>query len=131
MNILDENIPRTQRQLLEGWRIRVRQIGFNVGRRGMGDEEIIPFLLRQRRPTFFTRDEDFYDRRLCHANYSVVHLAVDKFEVAIFVRRLLRHPQFDTHLKRMGTVVRVSRAGLSFWGLHAGREKQVGWGKRE
>lgn len=33
MNILDENLPKNQRQLLERWRIRIRQIGFNLGRR--------------------------------------------------------------------------------------------------
>ncbi len=60
MNILDENIPKNQRQLLESWRIRIRQIGFNVGRSGTQDAEIISFLQQLRRPTFFTRDEDFY-----------------------------------------------------------------------
>ena len=41
MNILDENIPEDQRQLLRGWRIRARHIGLEVGRPGMQDEEII------------------------------------------------------------------------------------------
>jgi hypothetical protein len=41
VNILDENIPKNQRQLLESWRIHVRQIGFNIGQRGMQDEEIM------------------------------------------------------------------------------------------
>lgn len=129
MIIPDENIPRAQRELLEQWRIRVRQVGVDVGRRGMKDEKIIPLLLRQRRPTFFTRDEDFYDPRMRHGKYGVVHLAVDKYETAIFVRRLLRHPHCDTHAKRMGAVIRVSRAGLSFWCPRAGREKHVDWGE--
>ena len=34
----------------------------------MQDEEIIPFLLQYRRATFFTRDEGFYESRLCHAS---------------------------------------------------------------
>ena len=130
MIILDENIPRTQRELLEQWRIRVRQIGVDVGRRGVKDEGIIPLLLRHRRSTFFTRDEDFYDPRICHRQYCVVYLAVDKYEAAIFVRRVLRHPQFDTQAKRMGAVVRVSSAGYSLWRLYVGREKHVDWGKR-
>lgn len=50
MNILDENIPKQQRQLLESWRIRTQQIGFNVGRCGMQDDEIIIFLERLSRP---------------------------------------------------------------------------------
>lgn len=128
MNILDENIPKDQRQLLECWRIHIRQIGFNVGRRGMKDEdEIIPFLLRQHRPTFFTRDDDFYKPRLCHAKYSLVYLAVEKYEAAIFVRRLLRHPEFDTQAKRMGAVFRVSSARLSCWRLRTNRLIRFEW----
>jgi len=34
MNILDENIPKPQRELLEGRRISVRQGGVNIGRKG-------------------------------------------------------------------------------------------------
>ncbi|MBI5293788.1 MAG: hypothetical protein HY872_18080 [Chloroflexi bacterium] len=127
MNILDENIPKNQRQLLEGWGIPIRQIGFNVGRRGLQDDEIIPFLRRQRRPTFLTRDEDFYERRLCHAKYSLVYMAVHKNEAAVFVRRLLRHPEFDTQARRMGAVIRVSSAGLSYWQIHAEREASLAW----
>ncbi len=70
MNVLDENIPANQRELLIGRRVRVRQIGLDIGRSGMLDAEIVPLLLQLRRPTFFTRDEDFFDRRLCHAKYS-------------------------------------------------------------
>ena len=46
MNILDENIPESQRQLLRSWRIRVRQIGHEIGSPGMKDEEIISRLHR-------------------------------------------------------------------------------------
>jgi len=127
VNILDENIPKSQRQLLESWRIHVRQIGFNIGRRGMQDEEIIPFLLQRRHSTFFSRDEGFYDRRLCHARYSLVYLAVDKYEAAIFVRRVLRHPELDSQAKRMGKIVRASSAGISVWLPHAEHEMRVGW----
>ena len=82
MTILDENIPKPQRERLEGWRIAVRQIGVSVGRKGMLDEEIISLLQSLRHPTFFTRDDDFYDRRLCHSRYCLVYLAVEKSEVA-------------------------------------------------
>jgi hypothetical protein len=127
VNILDENIPKNQRQALESWRIRVRQIGFNIGRRGMQDDEIIPFLRQLRRPTFFTRDEGFYERRLCHGRYSLIYLAVEKYEVAAFARRLLHHGEFATQAKRMGAVIRVSSAGLSCWRLHASRETFFVW----
>lgn len=59
MNILDENIPESQRLLLRSWRIRTQQIGHELGRRGMKDEKIITLLHQLRRPTFFTRDLDF------------------------------------------------------------------------
>lgn len=130
MNILDENVPATQRVLLEAWSVRVCQIGFNIGRPGILDEDVIPFLIARGRATFFTRDDDFYDRRLCHAGYCLVYLDVDKHEVAAFVRRLLRHPAFSTHAKRMGRVIRVSSAGLSIWRIHASRELLLKWPSR-
>jgi len=127
VNILDENIPASQRQLLDNWRIRPRQIGFNLGRRGLQDDEIIVFLQQLRRPTFFTRDDDFYDKQLVHAKYALVCLAVEKHEVAHFVRRLLRHPALDTQAKRMGAVIRASSAGLSLWRLHGQVETRLDW----
>ena len=127
MNILDENILESQRQILRSWRIRVYQIGYDVSRKGIQDDEIIPFLLQQRRPTFFTRDLGFYDRRLCHARYCLVCLAVGQYEVAVFARRLLRHPEFRTQGRRMGAVIRVSSAGLQVWRLRVEQEVFVPW----
>lgn len=127
MNILDENIPKPQRELLEGWRITVRQIGVNIGRKGTLDEAMIPLLQGLRRPTFFTRDSDFYERNLCHPRYCLVFLSVEKSEAALFVRRLLRHPRFKSQARRMGTVIRVSHTGISFWSWHQSREQHAQW----
>lgn len=127
MNILDENISEGQRQLLRSWRIAVRRVGHEVGRQGMGDEEIIPLLHQLRRPTFFTRDLGFYDRHLCHVGYCLICLAVGQYEAASFIRRFLRSPAFDTHAKRMGRVVRVSHTGMRVWRLHEAREERVEW----
>ena len=127
MNILDENIPRSQRELLRRWRIRVRQIGVDIGRRGLTDEQVLPFLRRLRRPSFFTRDEDVFDRRQCHARYALVYLAVLREAAAVFVRRLLSHPVLDTQAKRMGAVIRVARAGVSAWRLHAPEQVHLRW----
>ena len=127
MNILDENIPKPQRELLTSWRIAVRQIGVNIGRKGMLDEEIVPLLQHLRHPTFFTRDADFYKRHLCHAGYGLVYLSVEKSEAALFVRRLLRHPNFKTQAKRMGKVIRISHMGISFWQRHQSREQHIRW----
>jgi hypothetical protein len=94
----------------------------------MKDQEILTLLHGLRRPTFLTRDEDFYARHLCHARYCLVYLAVAKDEVALFVRRLLRHREFNTVAKRMGAVVRVSHVDLAVWRLHAEQVIHVPWG---
>lgn len=127
MNILDENIPRNQRELLLSWRVSIRQIGYDTGRKGIQDDEIIPLLHQLRCPTFFTRDSDFFDRRLCHQRYCLVYMDVDKYEAALFARRILRHPEFDTQAKRMGAVIRVSRSGLSLYRHHAGKLTSFDW----
>ena len=67
MNILDENIIENQCQLLRSWRIRFRQISCDIGQQGLKDKEIISLLHSLNRPTFFTRDDDFYNHKLCHA----------------------------------------------------------------
>lgn len=58
MNLLDENVPADQRSQLVTWGIPIHQIGIGVGRKGMKDDEIIPFLHTLRDTTFFTRDLD-------------------------------------------------------------------------
>lgn len=127
MNILDENVVETQCRLLRKWRIRFLQIGFGLGSEGMKDNEIISLLHDLTRPMFFTRDDDFFDRNLCHAGYCLVHTSVEKNEVAVFTRRLLRHPKFNTKAKRMGSVVRVSHAGFLVWRLHAEKTQRFDW----
>ncbi len=59
MNVLDENIISNQRVQLRSWRIAVRQIGYEVGRKGMKDHEITSLLHHLSDPTFFTRDDDY------------------------------------------------------------------------
>jgi hypothetical protein len=127
VNILDENILESQRQLLQDWRVHVRQIGYDVGRKGLKDSEIVAFLLELRRVTFFSLDDDFFDPDLCHAKYALVFLDVRKQEVALFVRRFLRHREFDTVAKRLGIVVRVSSTGITVWRLHAEDEDRFEW----
>ena len=127
MNILDEQILENQRQLLRSWRIPVRQIGYDTGRKGLKDEEIIPLLLQFRKPTFFTLDFDFFESRLCHAKYAIVSMDVVKYEAAVYIRRLLRHPDFDTVAKRMGKVIRLSSMRIGVWRLHTEDEVFTDW----
>jgi hypothetical protein len=127
VNILDENIVANQRERLNGWRVPIRHVGYDIRKQGLPDDAIIPFLLQLRRPTFFTRDFGFYNRNLCHARYCLVCLVIGQYEVATFVRRVLRHPEFDTYAKRTGKVIRVTRTNISVWEPHAEKEAHLTW----
>ena len=127
MIILDENIPNSQRQLLQSWHIHIRQIGNEVGYKGIKDEEIILLLHKLHNVTFFTRDFDFYNQNLCHHNYCLVCLAIGQYEAASFVRRFLHYPKFNTQKNRMGTVLRVSHTGIRLWRLHTEIEEELKW----
>jgi len=127
MNVLDENIPDSQLDILRSRRIRVRQIGLDVGRKGMKDDEIIPLLHQLVRPTFFTLDGDFYDRRLCHEGYCLVHLDVEEELAAEYIRRLLRQKVLKSKSNRMGRVIRISSTGLAVWDIHHQQEARLTW----
>ena len=127
MTILDENVIESQCQLLRAWRIPFRQIGFDVGRQGLKDKEIISLLHNLSRPTFFTRDFHFYDRNLCHKKYCLVYLAVKKEESAIFIRRFFRHKNFNSIAKRKGLSVRISHLGVWVWRINAEHHDFYAW----
>jgi hypothetical protein len=128
MNILDENIVVSQRELLRSWKIHFRRIGGEVGRLGMKDrEEILPLLHTLRQPTFFTRDHDFYKPLLLHRGYCLVYLDVEFDEAAKFIRRFLRHPTFRSYAQRMGKVVQVRSSKVSYWQVNHRREQFLDW----
>ena len=129
MIILDENILDGQRLLLEASRIAVRQIGVDIGQKGLKDEEIVVLLRRQRNPTFFTRDAGFYLPIHRHRSYCLVVTSVGQYEVATFVRRFLRHPDFDNQSKRMGKVVRLSHVGVAVWRLRSQIVAHTAWNR--
>jgi hypothetical protein len=52
---------------------------------------------------------------------------VNQYEVASFVRRFLKHPDFNTKLKRMGKIIRLTHVGLNVWERHAEKEEDVRW----
>ncbi len=97
------------------------------GSQGLKDEEIVVLLRRQRNPTFFTRDAGFYQTTLRHRSYCMVIANVGQNEVVAFIRRFLRHPDFDTPAKRMGSVVRISHAGMAVWSLRSQTETHAVW----
>jgi hypothetical protein len=130
MIVLDENVPTAQREALRRIWIAVRQIGIDAAYKGVSDEDIIPLLHHLKRPTFVTRDEDFFRKELRHARYCLVWLAVEAERVAEFTRRVLRHPELNTQAKRMGTVLSVSPTGVTVWRLHAEKPIHLSWPTR-
>jgi hypothetical protein len=127
MIVLDENVPESQRALLRSSRVALRQVGHDIALKGMKDDQIISLLHRLDRPTFFSLDGDFYERRLCHKRYCLVHLDIDDEQTADYVRRLLRHHELNTKAKRLGRVIRVLPTGLTFWRVHQEHEGQLPW----
>ncbi|MGA2540629.1 MAG: hypothetical protein ABSG78_03585 [Verrucomicrobiota bacterium] len=130
MNLLDENFPDDQRSLLRAWRIPFREIGLHAGRFGVKDDNIFPLLHRQRQVTFFTQDEDFFRRELCHPAYGVLWLDVRADDAACYARRFLRHPRFNTIASRMGVVARAHHNGIRFWRRDAPALQSAAWPKR-
>jgi len=126
MNLLDENVRSDQRAFLRQWRIPFRQIGEEFAHSGAQDSEIIPLLLGLKKPTFFTRDFDYFRPLLAHPRYSLVWLNVRPDKVAFYVRRFLRHPHFHTHGQRLNRVVRVHVDGLEYWHGQSGCSS-IGW----
>jgi len=127
MIIIDENFPESQRQLLLSWRINIRQIGIEVGRKGLQDDEIIPLLLKYKNPTFISLDFDFYDRKLCHSKYCLAYLDLGQYESALFIRRFLRNKDFDSQKKRMGKVIKISHSGFLVWNVNAETPQKYYW----
>jgi len=128
MIVLDQNIPTEERKKLDEWGIRTRKIGVDIGWAWMSDEgHIIPLLHSLRQPTFFTLDLGFYRRKFCHPNYCIVVLDISESQVAEFVRRFMRHKDFNTKAKRMGRVVKITTDGIYWWEISATSEKKLRW----
>jgi len=128
VNILDENLIVPEQDRLRAWRIPCQRIGGELGWKGMKDQnDVIPLLHSMRRPTFFTRDRDYYRHALLHSGYCLVYLDVDFDEVAKYARRFLRHKDFRTQAQRMGKVVRVHQRGVSYWQVSLKGERALEW----
>lgn len=108
MIILDHNIPVDQAARLRGWRIRAKQVGFQVGRPEWQDqEELLRYLRANKRLTLFTRDLGFFHARFCHPNYCIVVLDGPLADTAGDIRWLLRSRPFRTHAQRAGCVIKL------------------------
>jgi hypothetical protein len=114
MNIPDENIEAGQRELLRRYKIPFRQIGVEIGRKGLDDVvQIIPLLLTLNNATLFTHDRLFARRKNAHAHDCLVYLEIHYTQSADGIRRFLKHPDFNMIKKRLGKVVRVGERIIS------------------
>jgi hypothetical protein len=60
MYLLDENITKDQKELLEKWRFNVKQIGVDITTKGIQDIQIITLLQQLQGVLFLTRDTGFF-----------------------------------------------------------------------
>ncbi len=127
MNIIDENITHDQKELLERWGIRVKQIGIDIKTKGITDNDIIRFLREHSGILFITRDDDFYKQKYCHEKYCIVYLEVERNEVAYFIRKFLKHDFFNTKAKKLGKVIKASRQFISYWQVHKKSFDKLEW----
>jgi hypothetical protein len=119
MYLLDENITKDQRELLERWHFRVKQIGVDFKGKGIKDEQIITLIQQINGVLFITRDNDFFKKEYCHSKYCIVYLDVEKFEVAFFIRKFLKHPLFNTAKKRLGKIIKLNQTLIQYYILNS------------
>jgi len=127
MIILDENVVNSQRKTLLRKRYHVRQIGYELGRKGMSDRDILPLLRTLHRPTLLTSDDDSYVRDLCDTRYSLIVLGIEEQAFAEYSIRVLRHPSFAKWRLRMGKTLSVTRGAIRFWQHKSHRETRLPW----
>ena len=127
MNICDENIDFRQVELLRSWGVRISQIGPDISRKGIQDDEIVPMLHRLHRPTLFICDSDFYKRELCHPKYCLVQLDISQRDVAVFIQRILSEKRFGTWALRQGRVIQYGYEGVRYWQFKVQQEHRSKW----
>ena len=117
-NIEEENLFRLRRPL------KVKQIGVHFLSGDTDDERIIDLSGRLKTPTFITKDcKDFYKRRRLDKRYCIICVDVHRTEFVSTVRKIFRHPLFNTVAKRMGKVIRVTSTHVNYF--EVGENKEI------
>ena len=127
MIVLDENIRVEQAESLRDSRIPTRRIGKDLAIKGTSDADIVPLLLKQKSPTFFTHDKDFWKSSLRHDGYCLTYLDVPAREAAEYIRHFLKHPSFSTRAKRLGKVVHLHPQGISYFAAGSRKAHALDW----
>ena len=90
------------------------------------DEAIPGLLAQQDLPTFVTINvNDFWQRLPASEKFCLICFAVTSSEIIhipSLLRRLLRHSDFNTKVKRAGKVVRIASQGQAAFYLTANRD---------
>ena len=127
-HILDELVHGEVVELLREKHISAVQVGKGWGQSGWLDvEQIIPNL-HGTRCTFHTQDLGFFKSHLAHQTYSIVcygHIA--PHQLAYWIVRFLRHPEFNTHVKRLGKVILVTLDQIEVWQVHHKEKMKIEW----
>ena len=127
MLLLDENITIDQFQLLEQWKIKVRQIGVDFETKGIKDEQIITTLHQHKGILLLTRDNDFFLKSNCHNNYSIAYFEVKLSETAFFIRKFLSFPLFQYNKQRLGKVFKINQSCIQYWEMNKEEITMIGW----
>jgi hypothetical protein len=108
------------------------RLGVEWGRADWLDDHILRQLHGSGK-TFHSLDTGFYRREYCHHTYCLAVYAYevrtdeDARAVADLMVRLLRHPNFNAHVKRLGKVIRVSTDGIQYWEKGRAVEVRIEW----
>ena len=114
-NILDANIETENVSLLRR-PLKVKQVGVHFLSSNADDEYIINWLKRLKTPTFITKDcKDFYNCRRLDKHYFIICVDVHRREFVSVVRKIFKHPLFNTVAKRMGKVIRVTSTYINYF----------------
>jgi len=54
---------------------------------------------------------------------GIVILRVDRYDAAEYIRRFLKHPDFNTHRKRMGWIIEAHKTIIK--GMRVGNTKEI------
>ncbi|MBM3236622.1 hypothetical protein FJZ31_10025 [Candidatus Poribacteria bacterium] len=78
---------------------------------------------RLKTPTFITKDcKDFYKRQRLDKRYCIICVDVHRTEFVNVVRKIFRHPLFNTAAKRMGKVIKVTSTQISYFEVGESQE---------
>jgi hypothetical protein len=124
-HVLDELVGNQYYSELQRW-LSIVKVGDGFGWKSMQDDEIRRELHSSGK-TFHTQDKGYYHPIHRHHAYCLVYYDVTDKELVTYIRRFLRHPQFNTHAKRMGNVVRVTTQYIEVWSLKSENREIIEW----